>query len=93
MSGKLGSLGQKAMVGSAPVVIASDQSAVPVSGSVNADIRVGGSGVSTSNPVPGGLGRHVAGGAEAISAADTASASFDEDAQQPGPDHRHSDGE
>lgn len=34
IDGKLGSLGQKAMAGSAPVVIASDQSAVPVSGSV-----------------------------------------------------------
>lgn len=33
LDGKLGSLGQKAMAGSAPVVIASDQSAVPVSAS------------------------------------------------------------
>lgn len=32
IDGKFGSLGQKAMTGSAPVVIASDQSAVPVSG-------------------------------------------------------------
>jgi hypothetical protein len=32
---KLGSLGQKAMAGSAPVVIASDQSAIPISGSVS----------------------------------------------------------
>lgn len=31
---KLGTLGQKAMAGSAPVVIASDQSAVPVSGTI-----------------------------------------------------------
>lgn len=31
IDGKLGSLGQKAMVGSAPVVIASDQSAIPAS--------------------------------------------------------------
>lgn len=31
IDGKLGSLGQKAMAGSAPVVIASDQSAIPVS--------------------------------------------------------------
>ena len=30
MSGKLGALGQKAMVGSAPVVIAGDQSSIPV---------------------------------------------------------------
>lgn len=34
IDGKLGSLGQKTMAGSAPVVIASDQSAVPISGSV-----------------------------------------------------------
>ncbi len=34
LNGKFGSLGQKTMAGSAPVVIASDQSAVPVSGTV-----------------------------------------------------------
>lgn len=36
ISGKFGSLGQKTMAGSAPVTLASDQSAVPVSGSVTA---------------------------------------------------------
>lgn len=35
IDGKLGSLGQKLMAGSAPVVIASDQSAIPVSGTVS----------------------------------------------------------
>lgn len=34
IDGKLGSLGQKAMAGSAPVVIASDQTALPVTGPV-----------------------------------------------------------
>ena len=34
LSAKFGSLGQKAMAGSAPVVIASDQSAIPISGTV-----------------------------------------------------------
>jgi hypothetical protein len=33
LDGKLGSLGQKAMAGSAPVVIASDQSAIPIAAS------------------------------------------------------------
>lgn len=36
IDGKLGTLGQKAMAGSAPVVIASDQSAIPISGTVTA---------------------------------------------------------
>lgn len=34
IDGKLGTLGQKTMAGSAPVVIASDQSAIPITGSV-----------------------------------------------------------
>jgi hypothetical protein len=34
INGKFGSLGQKTMAGSAPVVIASDQSAIPISGTV-----------------------------------------------------------
>jgi hypothetical protein len=38
LSGKFGSLGQKAMTGSAPVVISSDQSAIPVSGSITANV-------------------------------------------------------
>lgn len=38
IDGKLGSLGQKTMAGSAPVVIASDQSAIPVSGTVTASL-------------------------------------------------------
>jgi hypothetical protein len=38
LNGKFGSLGQKAMTGSAPVVIASDQSAIPVSGTVTSNI-------------------------------------------------------
>lgn len=37
IDGKLGSLGQKAMSGSAPVVLASDQSAVPTKAAVNAN--------------------------------------------------------
>jgi len=37
IDGKLGSLGQKTMAGSAPIVIASDQSAIPVSGTVTAN--------------------------------------------------------
>lgn len=37
IDGKLGSLGQKAMAGSAPVVLASDQSAVPTKAPVNAN--------------------------------------------------------
>jgi hypothetical protein len=37
IDGKLGSLGQKAMTGSAPVVLASDQSAVPTKAAVNAN--------------------------------------------------------
>ena len=36
INGKLGSLGQKVMTGSTPVVIASDQSAIPVTGSITA---------------------------------------------------------
>ncbi len=42
ISAKLGTLGQKAMVASAPVVIASDQSAVPVSGTITANIGTAG---------------------------------------------------
>ncbi len=38
LSGKFGSLGQKAMTGSSPVVIASDQSAIPVSGTITSNI-------------------------------------------------------
>ena len=38
LSGKFGSLGQKTMAGSAPVVISSDQSAIPVSGTVTANV-------------------------------------------------------
>jgi hypothetical protein len=38
LSGKFGSLGQKTMAGSAPVVISSDQSAIPVSGTVTSNI-------------------------------------------------------
>jgi hypothetical protein len=37
IDGKLGSLGQKAMTGSTPVVLASDQSAVPTKAAVNAN--------------------------------------------------------
>lgn len=37
LSAKFGSLGQKTMSGSAPVVIASDQSAIPVSGTITAN--------------------------------------------------------
>lgn len=36
IDGKLGSLGQKLMAGSVPVVIASDQSAIPITGSITA---------------------------------------------------------
>ena len=36
IDGKFGSLGQKLMAGSAPVVIASDQSAIPITGSITA---------------------------------------------------------
>jgi hypothetical protein len=36
INGKLGSLGQKTMSGSAPVVIASDQSAIPITGTISA---------------------------------------------------------
>jgi hypothetical protein len=36
IDGKLGSLGQKTMANSAPVVIASDQSAIPITGSITA---------------------------------------------------------
>lgn len=52
IDGKLGSLGQKAMAGSAPVVIASDQSAVPVSISGNQAInlvQVAGASVATGH--------------------------------------------
>ncbi|MDQ3024111.1 MAG: hypothetical protein M3R04_06990 [bacterium] len=50
IDGKLGSLGQKAMAGSAPVVIASDQGAVPVTGPLtDAQLR--------ANPAPTDLRR------------------------------------
>lgn len=47
---KLGTLGQKAMAGSAPVVIASDQSAIPVTGSFsNPSVGTNGSAIPTSS--------------------------------------------
>jgi hypothetical protein len=48
IDGKLGTLGQKTMAGSAPVVIASDQSAIPISGSVTAtNASIGATGAAT----------------------------------------------
>jgi hypothetical protein len=57
LSGKFGSLGQKAMTGSAPVVIASDQSAIPISGSItatNASIGSNGTTAPTFSTLVGG---------------------------------------
>lgn len=60
IDGKLGSLGQKAMSGSAPVVIASDQSAIPVSGTISV------TGVSTAaNQTSGAQKTQVVDGADA----------------------------
>lgn len=59
IDGKLGTLGQKAMTGSAPVVIASDQSAIPISGTVtanNASVSTTGSSVPASATYAGFLG-------------------------------------
>lgn len=56
LSAKFGSLGQKAMAGSAPVVIASDQSAIPVSGPLT-DVQLRASAVpvsAVSLPLPTG---------------------------------------
>ena len=50
LSAKFGSLGQKAMTGSAPVVIASDQSAVPVSGPLT-DTQLRAAAVPVSGPL------------------------------------------
>ena len=50
LSAKFGSLGQKAMTGSAPVVIASDQSAVPVSGPLT-DTQLRATAVPVSGPL------------------------------------------
>jgi hypothetical protein len=50
LSAKFGSLGQKAMAGSAPVVIASDQSAVPVSGPLT-DTQLRATAVPVSGPL------------------------------------------
>ena len=49
INGKLGSLGQKTMSGSAPVVIASDQSSIPVSGTITATNSANG---NTGSAVP-----------------------------------------
>lgn len=49
IDGKLGSLGQKLMAGSAPVVIASDQSAIPITGTITATNAANG---ATGSAVP-----------------------------------------
>ena len=57
LSAKFGSLGQKTSAGSAPVVIASDQSAIAVTGTVtatNASIGANGSAIPTSSTQVGG---------------------------------------
>jgi len=57
IDGKLGSLGQKTMANSAPVVIASDQSAIPITGSItasNPSVGTTGSAVPASGTLIGG---------------------------------------
>jgi hypothetical protein len=57
LSAKLGTLGQKAMAGSAPVVIASDQAPIPVSGTfsaTNPSIATNGSAIPASSTQVGG---------------------------------------
>ncbi len=49
---KIPAQGQALMAASMPIVIASNQSAVPVSGNLGADLRVGSAAVTTANPVP-----------------------------------------
>ena len=54
---KLGSLGQKLMAGSAPVVIASDQSAIPITGSItatNPSVSTAGAALPASATLVGG---------------------------------------
>ncbi len=57
IDGKLGSLGQKTMANSAPVVISSDQSAIPITGSItasNPSVGTTGSAVPASGTLIGG---------------------------------------
>lgn len=57
INGKLATLGQKTMAGSMPVVIASDQSPIPVTGTVtetNASIGTNGAAIPTSSTQVGG---------------------------------------
>jgi hypothetical protein len=57
IDGKLGSLGQKTMANSTPVVIASDQSAIPITGSItasNPSVGTTGSAVPASGTLIGG---------------------------------------
>lgn len=60
LDGKFGSLGQKTMANSAPVVIASDQSAIPITGSITA-----------TNPSVGSTGAAVPASATYVAAVDT----------------------
>lgn len=57
ISGKLGSLGQSTMAGSAPVVIASNQSAIPITGSItatNPSVSTAGAALPTDATLIGG---------------------------------------
>ena len=57
IDGKFGSLGQKLMAGSAPVVIASDQSAIPITGSItatNPSVSTAGAALPASATLVGG---------------------------------------
>lgn len=70
IDGKLGTLGQKAMSGSAPVVIASDQSAVPVSGPLT-DTQLRASNVNVAPQVAMNAGAASASTQRVIAASDS----------------------